>query len=166
MIIKDEEHFLEECINHVRDITDEIIIVVDSRSSDKSREIAKNLGAKVFDFEWKDDFSAIRNFSLDNATSNWILVLDADERLDEEGKDRILSLINDPENALKDSIGFKLEQRTYRPKKGAPAEVTTDKETLSRIYDGHETAKAVRLFRNCKKTRYRNKVHELVGEPA
>lgn len=82
MIVKNEERFLEECISSVKNKVDEVIIV-DTGSEDRTVEIAKSAGAKVYHYEWINDFSAARNFSLDKATSDYILVLDADEWIDE-----------------------------------------------------------------------------------
>ncbi len=81
MIVKDEEKWLAECLDSVKDIVDEIVIV-DTGSIDKTKEIAASYGAKIFDFKWVDDFSAARNFCFSKATKEWILWLDADDRLD------------------------------------------------------------------------------------
>ena len=78
MIVKNEEKFLPRCLESVKDYVDEMIIV-DTGSTDKTKEIAKSFGAIVFDHEWKDDFSEARNVALQKATSDWILQLDADE---------------------------------------------------------------------------------------
>ncbi|MBI2656740.1 glycosyltransferase family 2 protein, partial [Candidatus Woesearchaeota archaeon] len=97
MIAKNEEKFLEQCLNSVKDIVDEIIIV-DTGSTDKTKDIAKKFNAKVYDFKWIDDFSAARNESIKHAAKDWILVLDADEILDEEGRKAIRELVNNKEN--------------------------------------------------------------------
>jgi tetratricopeptide (TPR) repeat protein len=162
MIVKDEERFLEEGIMQVKDIVDEIIIVFDHRSTDRSREIVKKLGIDSFEFQWIDDFSAIRNFSLEKATSDWILVVDADERLTEAGKDAIRSIVNDKKYAQADIIGFKLDQRTYNLQEGQKGEVTTDPKKLEKMFSGHQSSMLVRLFKNSPKVRFVNKVHELV----
>lgn len=81
MIVKNEEHYLEDCLTSVRPHVDEII-VVDTGSTDGTVEIARKGGARVFHFEWVNDFAAARNESLRHATGDWILQLDADERLD------------------------------------------------------------------------------------
>src|SRR3989344_859109 len=92
MITKNEEKSLADCLNSAKDVIDEIIIV-DTGSTDKTKEIAKKfcdmrtrsqLTAKIYDFKWIDDFSAARNESLKYATKDWILVLDADELIDKE----------------------------------------------------------------------------------
>lgn len=80
MIARDEEKFIANAIESVKDVVDEIV-VVDTGSKDRTAEIARELGAKVLHFKWNDDFSAARNFGLKEATSDWLLVLDADEEI-------------------------------------------------------------------------------------
>ena len=82
MIVKDEEANLARCLDSVRDVVDEIIIV-DTGSHDNTVSIARSYRAKVFYHEWDDNFSAARNVSLDHATGEWIFILDADEVLAE-----------------------------------------------------------------------------------
>lgn len=83
MIVKDEERVLERCLSSVQDLADEIIIV-DTGSTDKTKEIAKKYTDKIYDFKWCNDFSKARNESLLHATGKWILVMDADEYISEE----------------------------------------------------------------------------------
>jgi glycosyltransferase involved in cell wall biosynthesis len=78
MIVKNEARCLARCLCSVRAILDEIIIA-DTGSTDGTIEIAREFGAKISHFDWTDDFSAARNFALDQTTGDWILVLDADE---------------------------------------------------------------------------------------
>lgn len=80
MIVKNEERYLPDCLASVGPFVDEIIIV-DTGSTDRTVEIAAAAGARVFREEWRDDFAAARNRSLRHAVGDWILVLDADERL-------------------------------------------------------------------------------------
>ncbi|MGL5381198.1 glycosyltransferase [Clostridium sp.] len=80
MIVKNEEKNLSRCLKSIKHIAQEIIIV-DTGSTDNTVSIAKKFGAKVINFEWTNDFSQARNISLQNATKNWILVLDADEEI-------------------------------------------------------------------------------------
>jgi glycosyltransferase involved in cell wall biosynthesis len=80
MIVKDEEERLPLCIESVRDWVDEMI-VVDTGSSDQTREVAQRSGAKVFLHPWEHDFSKHRNQSISYATGDWILIMDADEEL-------------------------------------------------------------------------------------
>jgi glycosyltransferase involved in cell wall biosynthesis len=80
MIVRDEEENLARCLRSVEGIVDESC-VVDTGSKDRSREIATALGARVVDVPWDDHFAEARNASLDLATGDWVLVLDADEEL-------------------------------------------------------------------------------------
>ncbi len=80
VIARNEEKFLGGCLASVKDVADELI-VVDTGSTDRTKAIARDQGAKIFDHVWKDDFSESRNFALGKATGDWILQLDADERL-------------------------------------------------------------------------------------
>ena len=78
MIVKYEEKCLACCLDSVKNFIDEIIIV-DTGSVDKTIDIAEEYTKKIFHYDWHDDFSAARNFSLSKATKDWILMLDADE---------------------------------------------------------------------------------------
>ncbi len=78
MIVKNEENTIERCLDSVKDLVDEIIIV-DTGSTDRTKEIVANFTDKVLDFEWVDDFAAARNFAFDQATQDYILWLDADD---------------------------------------------------------------------------------------
>ena len=78
LIVKDEEELLPTCLESIRDWIDDII-VVDTGSTDRTVEIAKSYGAKVYFQEWEGSFSKARNFSLSKATCDWILYIDADE---------------------------------------------------------------------------------------
>ncbi|UHA75034.1 glycosyltransferase [Paenibacillus sp. 481] len=80
LIVRDEEKMLPACLNSVKHIADEIV-VVDTGSVDHSVDIAKQYGAKVLHHVWKNDFAAARNVGLEAATGSWILTLDADETL-------------------------------------------------------------------------------------
>ncbi|MBI5115350.1 glycosyltransferase, partial [Candidatus Poribacteria bacterium] len=83
MIVKDEQDNLSELLPAISSCFDEIVIV-DTGSSDKTVEIAQTFTEKVFHFAWNDDFSAARNFALSKARSDWILWLDADDRMKPE----------------------------------------------------------------------------------
>ncbi len=78
MIVKNEESRLARCLDSVKGLVDELI-VVDTGSTDRTKAVATDYGAKVFDFMWVNDFSIARNFSLQNSSGDWNLVLDADE---------------------------------------------------------------------------------------
>jgi len=83
MIVKDEEQTISKCLESVKSVVDEIIIV-DTGSTDATKEIVKKYDAKVYDFQWIEDFSAARNFAFSKATKEYILWLDADDIIDTE----------------------------------------------------------------------------------
>jgi len=78
MIVRDEEESLPRCLESIKDIADEII-VVDTGSKDKTKEIALKYGAKIYDHPWEDNFSLHRNQALSYATKKFVLQIDADE---------------------------------------------------------------------------------------
>ncbi|MBV4421995.1 glycosyltransferase family 2 protein [Clostridium tyrobutyricum] len=100
MIVKNEEKILDRCLLSVKDYSDEIIIV-DTGSSDKTKDIAYKYTDKVFDYDWCNDFSKARNFSISKAENDWILVLDADEIVNEFDKESILEFCSNRENLSK-----------------------------------------------------------------
>lgn len=91
MIVKNEERVLERCLECIKDLMDEIIIV-DTGSTDRTKEIAYKYTDKVYDYQWQDDFAAARNFSFSKATKEYIYVADADEIIDEENQRRFALL--------------------------------------------------------------------------
>lgn len=140
MIVKNEQRVLGRCLDSVRDLRPEII-VVDTGSTDATREIAQSYGAKVADFDFAAvDFAAARNHTLASAGGRWILVLDADETLDSASTPLIRELIAQDEN-----VGYYVERLNHR----------SDSERPLRDY-------AVRLFPNRPDYRYRGRVHETV----
>src|SRR5579859_108524 len=80
-IVKDAANLLPDMIRSVRGVADEIVLVVDAGTIDDTRVVAHKLGAKTVEFEWCDDFAKARNFGIDHCRGEWILVLDADDRL-------------------------------------------------------------------------------------
>ena len=82
MIAKNEERYIEQCLRKLLRYNMEIV-VADTGSTDRTREIAARYTDKLFDFEWCDDFSAARNFAVSKASNNWILILDCDEYVQE-----------------------------------------------------------------------------------
>src|SRR3989344_2942260 len=95
MIVKNEDQFIEQCLNSVKDLVDEFVIV-DTGSEDKTIEIIKNSNLKnlkIIKHKWNNDFSEARNISLKRATKDWILVLDADEKISKKDHDKIKELI-------------------------------------------------------------------------
>ncbi|MEY9870526.1 glycosyltransferase involved in cell wall biosynthesis [Peribacillus sp. B2I2] len=94
IIVKNEEEVLNQCLNSVKEICDEII-VVDTGSTDRTKEIASEFTDEIFDFEWINDFSAARNFAFSHATMDYILWLDADDILLKEDQQKFKTLKND-----------------------------------------------------------------------
>lgn len=91
MIVKNEEARLPECLGSVAGLADEIVIV-DTGSTDRTKEVAAELGAKVFDFAWQEDFAAARNFAFSLATCDYILWMDADDIFTEPNRTKLLQL--------------------------------------------------------------------------
>ena len=91
MIVKNEEVVLARCLDSVEGLTDEIIIV-DTGSTDRTKEIASGYTSKVFDFIWKDDFAAARNYSFSKAEMDYCMWLDADDIIEEPEKIKFLEL--------------------------------------------------------------------------
>lgn len=99
MIVKNEEETLYKCLNSAKELLDEIIIV-DTGSKDKTKEIASQYTDRIFDFKWCNDFSKARNFSISKASNDWILVLDADEVIEDLNKKSILEFCNESNNKI------------------------------------------------------------------
>ncbi len=91
MIVKNEEDVLERCLKSAADLVDEIIIV-DTGSEDRTREIAARFTDHIFDFPWRDDFSAARNESFSHASMDYCMWLDADDIIQEEDRAAFLAL--------------------------------------------------------------------------
>ncbi len=85
MIVKNEEDTLARCLESMKDIADEIIIV-DTGSNDKTKEIAGKYTEHIYDFEWVDDFSKARNYSFSKATMEYVMWLDADDVILEQNR--------------------------------------------------------------------------------
>jgi glycosyltransferase involved in cell wall biosynthesis len=93
IIVRNEEQFLPACLESIEPIVDEIV-VVDTGSTDRTRDIVRRFGVRLIDFAWIDDFSAARNVAIEHARGDWMLYIDADERvraLDRSELDRDLS---------------------------------------------------------------------------
>ncbi len=101
LIVKDEVDVLGKCIESVKEklagVVDEIV-VADTGSTDGTRELAVELGCVVCDFEWCDDFAKARNFSVEHAKNDWILILDADEYIEETSVKDIKSFLKNANN--------------------------------------------------------------------
>ncbi len=141
MIVKNEEDVLARCLKSVKSLVNEIIIV-DTGSTDKTLDIAKDFGAIILQYEWTDDFSAARNFSLNHVTGEWILVLDADEILMFDSNEQIARLLKDD-----DAEGYFIRIVNLL---GEPPDFE--------ISDGL----AVRLFRNRQEYQFEGVIHEQI----
>ncbi|MBW2980579.1 glycosyltransferase family 2 protein [Candidatus Woesearchaeota archaeon] len=160
MIVKDEEEFLERCLNSIKEIIDEIIIV-DTGSKDRTVEIARKFTDKIFFKDFNDDFSELRNFSINKATKEWILVLDADEMISKNDLIKIKQLIQNNEN-----LGYAFIQRTYFNKPltkqwnySKDDDYEESKSYLGWIYRG-----ITRLFQNNKGIKFIYPIHETIIE--
>ena len=96
LIVRDEAAVLADCLRSLLTVADEIV-VVDTGSRDASRQIAVAYGARVFDLPWQDDFAAARNHALDQATGDWALYIDADERVRGIDRSELHARLDDPE---------------------------------------------------------------------
>jgi tetratricopeptide (TPR) repeat protein len=143
MIVKDEERFIAGALESVAGVVDEICIV-DTGSSDLTREIARGFGARVLDVPWADDFAAARNAALALATRPWTFVLDADERLTQASRADLVA------------VG-----RTAPAGRGKW--VTCRNLTDDYRGTGAMSNMLVRLFPNSPRIRYRNSIHEFVA---
>lgn len=138
MIVRDEEQFLDACLSSARGVADEIV-VLDTGSTDRTAEIARSHGARVHSHAWADSYSEARNAAIDLATGDWILILDADECLDESAGPAILAAVQDPSREA-----YLLPQRNYTTSSAADFIVNH----------------TCRLWRNRPEYRYAGRVHE------
>lgn len=114
MIVRNEENSLPRCLSSAASIADEIV-VVDTGSTDRTKEIAASYGAVIYDFTWIEDFSAARNFAFSKATKDYILWLDADDYLKDKDQELFRGLktslpghvdsVNMPYNLAFDAAG-------------------------------------------------------------
>jgi tetratricopeptide (TPR) repeat protein len=140
LIARDEEASIGMTIKSVLALVDEVI-VVDTGSKDNTRIIAEGYGARILDVSWEDDFSKVRNAALNEALSDWVLVLDADEFLQPVRPVEFQRLLHDPAAAA------------YRLRMASPI--------------GEEASRnpsMIRLFRNHPDIRYRYPIFEQVTE--
>ena len=139
-IVKNEERNLARCLDSVRDLAGELI-VVDTGSTDGTLEVAARYGACVVPFDFtRVDFAAARNHAMAQASGRWILMLDADENLDRASAHLIEDLV-----ALDENTGYFLERHNHATDRASP--------TVDYV---------VRLFPNRPDYRYRGRVHETI----
>jgi len=145
VITKNEEENIKRCIESYKDIVDEII-VVDTGSSDNTVEIAKQLGAKVYHYEWHNDFAAAKNYALSLTKADWIIFLDADEFFAEGhcfNVKKYITLLHRGEKY--DGICCRM------------ANIEENGEIKNYIVQ-------VRIFRNRPDIRYENSIHEQISK--
>ncbi len=114
MIVKNEEKYLRDCLESVKDVVDEIVIV-DTGSTDQTLKIAKEYDAKIFHFEWINDFSEARNYALSKTSGRWVLYLDADERLSNDSKKELKEIVLKNENAAYKCIVSSIDTHNSKP---------------------------------------------------
>jgi glycosyltransferase involved in cell wall biosynthesis len=157
MIVKDEAFFLEECLASAAPHVDEIVIV-DTGSTDGTVEIARRFTEQILDFEWIDDFSAARNTGIAAASGDWILVLDADERIAATDYARLREAMADERYG-----GYYLTQYNYSDNQLQVGwRAVSDDSTQSGSFTGYTLNPILRLFRTGEPIRYEGPIHEIV----
>ena len=167
LIVKDEQDYLPQCLHNVKGEVDEIIVLVDDRTTDKTEEIAKEAGAKVSKFKWTDDFGDAKNKALDKVTSDWVLFLDADEIIKKEDLLKIKDLLKEEDEKREDkkvyNVGFILDQINYNNNETTygwkPADGYGD---LGGDAKGYYSVPLIRLFKTEMGIKYNYKIHESV----
>lgn len=142
LIVKNEEKFLSRCLENATKFADEIIIV-DTGSTDRTKEIAGKFTDKIFDFEWINDFSAARNFAFSKATMNYQMWLDADDVVPEKSVKKI--------NELKKMLNDDVEMVTMK------YVLSFDHNDNPAFYSTRE-----RLFKKSKNYQWIDPVHECI----
>ncbi|NLY43356.1 MAG: glycosyltransferase [Clostridiaceae bacterium] len=141
MIVKNESRYLGKCLESIKDLVDEMIIV-DTGSTDNTVEIARKYGANVYSYEWDFNFSNARNKSLEHATMDWILLMDGDDEFDRNDTEKFIQLVN---TSQKDGHFF-----------------------ITQSYTGEKPGKDIvsnlnlRLLRNNGKYRFAGAIHEQI----
>jgi glycosyltransferase involved in cell wall biosynthesis len=157
MIVKNEQDCLGNCLESIKDIASEIIIV-DTGSTDETIKVAKQYGAKIFHFSWNNDFSAARNFSLEKATQPWTLVLDADEIVSSKDLEELKRILQGPK------IAYGFTTRNYVKSKDIEGinVCKGEYQTEEKDFIGWCRSDKVRLFPTNEKIRFKGEIHELV----
>lgn len=162
MIVKDEIANIGACLKNAKALADEII-VVDTGSKDRTADVAAAFGARTFTYKWDDDFAAARNYSLEQAQGDWILILDADEMIASKDHDSLRHLISTYANH---PAALSITTRNYTHLANAFQWQANDGS-----YAGHEAglgwvpSHKVRLFPRMERIRFKYPVHERV-DPA
>ncbi len=159
MIVKNEEEHIGKCLMNMKPLVDEMI-VVDTGSTDRTKDIASIFGANVYDFEWTDDFSEARNFSLLKACGDWILVMDADEIISPADYETFRKIVKKSFNG---PVAYAFVTRNYNIR----ADIIGLNPNDGRYGDeeaglGWFPSEKVRLFTNGYNIRFEYPVHEIV----
>ena len=133
LIVKNEEKLLGQCLRSLQGLVDEIV-VVDTGSTDRTQAITLEYGARLHDFKWCNDFAAARNYALDQVRGEWVLYIDADERVRPGHADQLRGKLQDPA-----FFAFRVQLHP-RPSATAYAEL--------------------RIFRSDPRIRFRGRIHE------
>jgi tetratricopeptide (TPR) repeat protein len=159
VIAKNEAHCIARMLESVKGIVSEIILV-DTGSTDGTREIVAAFGAKVSSLPWKDDFAEARNVSLSFATRPWILVLDADEELSSESA-RIVTdrVAGDPRAYSLDRYHF-----SWRPDASSSILVPPEMPAYARGARAYFRTHDIRLLPNDPRVRFTGAVHETIED--
>ncbi|MFC0212898.1 glycosyltransferase [Paenibacillus chartarius] len=144
MIVKNEEKTLARCLDSVKAIADEMIII-DTGSTDQTKAIALQYTTHVYDFEWINDFAAAKNDAIRRATGKWILVLDADEYLKPGQEDHFRQLLENYE--VRKPIGVMLKIMNY---------LGETEQNISGVLE----SSAARLFPNGQGIHFERPIHE------
>jgi tetratricopeptide (TPR) repeat protein len=143
MIVKNEAAHLAQCLCSVAGLVAETVLV-DTGSTDCTKDVAIGLGARVYDFPWCDNFATARNESLGHATGDWILWLDADEFLDHANRHKLANLF--VSIARSRAVAYLMRQRSAPSERFGVATLTDH----------------LRLFPNLPSLRWRYRVHEQI----
>ena len=136
LIVKDESKYIRLCLESIKDFVDEIVIV-DTGSTDNTKEICKQYTDKIYDYKWNDSFADARNFALSKCTEDWIFRIDGDEEVPVDLKvNAYNAMINGEADA------FLVPIKNVQPDGTAPLSTT------------------LRVFKNDKNIKYDGRVHE------
>jgi glycosyltransferase involved in cell wall biosynthesis len=158
MIVRDEAQFIEDCLESVRHYVDECVIV-DTGSTDGTREIAAGAADILIDFEWISDFSAARNAGLDAVTGDWVLMLDADERVASDEFASIRQAISSDH-----ADGYYLTARNYLNEQASGWIPVEEGDRMARGFSGYTIHQTMKLFRSRPEIRFRGRIHEIVDD--
>jgi GT2 family glycosyltransferase/Tfp pilus assembly protein PilF len=162
MIVKDEEKNLPRCLRSLLPIVDEVIIA-DTGSTDRTREISAVFGARVISIPWSGDYAAARNASLSEAVGDWILVMDADEVISQQDYATVRSLVN---SSPEQTVAYTVTTRNYTNRVDLEKwQANRGEYPQEEVGRGWMPSDKTRLFPNRADIRFENPIHEMV-EPA